>query len=190
MYIIFVRDTVDENIFRKYDFGQELGSSDVKLYFWYPDEEDSKLGELKQESLESLIPIEYEDNRPPLEVDVSSLKSGDEYPGRYAGDLYHVTSDGQPYKRSRYGRIPIKTKEMIEAGQLIRKIKGGGKLLVTPQGNMVTRIKGQGIIFLGTVDLDMVRNEVKKQLDSFDKSRKKRRYKKPPTFEELFETQG
>ena len=188
MYVIFVMKTVDENIFNKYDWQKELGSSEIKYYHWIPVEENLTLGKLEEKELGELPRKEkYEDKRPPLEIDVSNLKVGDEYPGRFAGDFYHVTADGRPYKRSQFGRIFINTKEFIKAGQLIREIKGGGKLIVTPQGNMVTMVKGQGPIFLGVINPDLIRVEVKQKIESITKVKNgKMKLERPPTFEELF----
>ena len=200
MYIIYVIDTVDENIFKKYDWKKELGeTSDIKHCYWHPIKDDPYdsywlnsnfefIGQREEKSLDDLPDkSEYEDNRPPIEVDVSNLKVGDEYPGRFAGDFYHVTADGRPYKRSQFGRIFITKKEIIIAGQLIREIKGGGKLLVTPQGNMVTMVKGQGPIFLGTINPDLIRDEVKQNIESITKVKNgKMKLERPPTFEELF----
>ena len=187
MYVIFVKNTVDENIFRKYDWQKELGSSDIKLKYWHPNEDDPTLG-LFEDVDRNLLPVknDFEDTKPPLEVDITGLKPGDQYPGRYAGDLYHVAADGRPYKRSRYGRIFINNIELKKAGQLIRGIKGGGKFLVTPQGNIATRFKGQGTIFLGTINKDLIKQEIKQKYDSLETKKSKKKGIKIPTFEELF----
>ncbi len=182
IYVLFALDTVDENIFRSFNWSEELGVSAVEYSIW----DDRK---------EELIPIEnpikslpqpkaYEDDRPPIEVDVSNLKLGDQYPGRFAGEMYHVSASGKPYKRSKYGRVFIKNNEMIKAGQIIRRMKGGGKILVSPQGNLVTQIKGQGSIFLGITDPNSIRGEVNTKIENFLANKKKR--KKPKTFQELF----
>ena len=183
IWVLFVKDTVDTQIFKAYDWEQELGMSSLEYWEW--DESTKTLTKRNKEDLP--VPEAFEDDRPPLEVDVSKLNPGDLYPGRYAGDMYHVSADGKPYKRSRYGRIFIKNQDIIKASQLIKEKKGGGKLLITPQGNMITRIKGQGTLFLGTTTKDDIRQEVHVQIEKIEKSKgKKRRFKKPPTFEELF----
>lgn len=186
MYIIFVRDTVDENIFKKYDWRKELGSSDIKLQYWHSNIEGK--GEFEDKDLEQLPKIkEYEDNRPPIEVEVSDLELGAKYPGRFIGDLYHVTADGKPYKRIKEGRIFIEIEEIVKAAQMIRDMKGGGKLLVTPQGNIVTNIKGIGTVYLGKVDLSAIRNEVSLKLLSYNRPKKEKfSLETLPTFEELF----
>ena len=183
IYVLFALDTVDTNIFRAYDWGSELGQGAIDYEVW-----NDVTGEFNPQSVYDLpIPQDYEDSRPPLEVDVSGLKPGDEYPGRFAGDMYHVTADGRPYKRSRYGRILIENKDMVESAQIVRTLKGGGKVIVTPQGNFVTRIKGQGSIFLGSGDANAIRDEVEKKMKAHPTTKKgKRNAQKVPTFEELF----
>ncbi|TET89594.1 MAG: DEAD/DEAH box helicase [Methanomassiliicoccales archaeon] len=188
MYVIFVKKTVDENIFKKYNWKRELGSSDIKLFYWLPDNEDPTMGTLEKKRRD-LLPVieEYVDDKPPIEVDTIHLKPEDPYPGRFVGDVFHVTSEGRPYKRSKFGRIFITNSELVKAGQLVKTLKGGGKLLVNPQGNMITRIKGSGTIFLGTTDLGEIRKEIEKKRKSYNTSRKRKRtMKSVPTFEELF----
>ncbi len=183
IYVLFALDTVDTNIFRAYDWESELGQAAIEYEVW-----NDITGEFTPQLLHDLpIPQDYVDTRPPLEVDVSGLKPGDEYPGRFAGDMYHVTADGRPYKRSSYGRVFIENKDMVESAQIVRTLKGGGKVIMTPQGNFVTRIKGRGSIFLGTGDSDAIRDEVDRKRKAHPTMKKgKKRIQKVPTFEELF----
>lgn len=185
IWVLFVKNTVDENIFKAYDWEEELGMSAIEYNEW-----DEINKELIPRDIQDLPhPEEYEDNLPPLEVDVSNLNPGDQYPGRFAGDMYHVSADGKPYKRTRYGRVFIINQDMIKAAQIIKEIKGGGKLIISPQGNIITRIKGKGTLFLGTSDNESIREEVHMKIDKFENSKnKKRQFKKPPTFQELFES--
>ncbi len=183
IYVLFVKDTVDENIFKSYDWNEELGMSAIEYFEW--DEINKEL--VKRDKHELPQPMDYEDNLPPLEVEVDGLNPGDKYPGRFAGDLYHVSADGNPYKRTSFGRIIINNKDMIKAAQMIKTMKGGGKIIITPQGNIVTRIKEKGTIFLGTTDYELIREETSVKIEEFKKSKnKKRKFKKPPTFQELF----
>lgn len=185
MYVIFVKHSVDENIFRKYNWEEELGSSDINYYNWVPKEDDLTTGSLEKRGRDELPEIkEYEDNKPPIEVDTSALKPGDEYPGRYAGDMYHVSAYGEPFQRTKFGRIMIENPDVVKIGQEIRKLKGGGKFLVTPQGNAITSIKGQGLLFLGSVDSEAIKEELKEKRVELEKEKKKKG--KKITWDDLF----
>jgi superfamily II DNA or RNA helicase len=181
--ILFVTNTVDTNIFKAYDWETELGQAAIEFWEW-----DDVREELLPRELDDLpIPEDYDDTRPPLDVDTSELKPGDIYPGRYAGDLYHVDANGKPYKRTRLGRVFLQNAEIVGAGGLMKQLKGGGKLLVTPQGNLVTKLGKNQIVFLGTADPDALRNEVSKRIEDSKKRLKRRgRAKGAATFEELF----
>ncbi|MCK4365103.1 MAG: hypothetical protein KAW45_03550, partial [Thermoplasmatales archaeon] len=185
MYVIFVKDSVDKNIFRKYNWEEELGSSDINYYNWVPKENELTTGNLEKRGLHQLPVIkEYEDNKPPIEVDASTLKLGDKYPGRYVGDMYHVSATGEPFQRTKFGRILIENPGMVIIGQEIRKLKGGGKFLVTPQGNAITLIKGRGILFLGSVDSEIIKEETKQKRNELEKEKKKKG--KKITWDDLF----
>ena len=43
-------------------------------------------------------------------------------------------------------------------------LKGGGKLFVTPQGNLITRIQSK-VVFLGTLNQDLLAAEFEKELE-------------------------
>lgn len=192
MYVIFVQNTVDENIFKKYDWQEELGSSGIEYHHFIPStEEEEDFGKMEQLEVNSLpVKREYEDNRPPIYVDISGLEIGDPYPGRYIGEEYHVSSDGRPFARKRNGRFFIENNELKNVGAIIKRLKGGGKFVITPQGNVVTMLKGRQLLFLGVVDLAKMKAFTQKGT-----LRKERRHlvkskEKPSLFDQLFENES
>jgi len=185
MYVIFARNTVDENIFRKINWEEEIGASDIRLFYWLPEDNEDPLKPQDNDLLPR--PINFEDNLPPINIDLSSLNVGDKFPGRFVGEELHVTADGRPFKRSMSGRLFIKNKVLLEAGMAVRAIKGGGKLLVTPQGAIVTKTKGEGAIFLGVIDPNEMLEEIAKTKQDLKKLLMSKKPKSgTPTFEELF----
>lgn len=183
IWVLFVKNTVDENIFRAYDWEEELGMSALEYWEWEEKDEDYD-PLVKMDKLNFPEIPDYESEKAPLEVDVSSLKPGDPYPGRYAGDMFHVTADGKPYQRTRLGRAMIDHTDAIDVGKQIRQLKGGGKFLITGQGHAITQVKGQGIVYLGTLDLDAIKAELKEKRQELEKEKKKS--SKKMKWEDLF----
>lgn len=183
IWVLFVKNTVDENIFKAYDWEEELGMSALEYWEW---EENAEGNEhlVKKDRLDFPEIKDYESEKAPLEVDVSSLVPGDQYPGRYAGDMYHVTAYGEPYQRTKYGRVMIEHPDALKVGQQIRSLKGGGKFLITPQGNAITQIKGKGRLFLGEVDSSAIKEELKEKRVEKEKESKKKG--KKMKWEDLF----
>lgn len=179
MYVIYVRDTTDERIFGDVDWSEELGSSAIESYIWTPPSESKEING-KFTDLGGVLPSAPvpHPELPPLEVDTSNLSVGDIYPGRYAGIELHVDARGTPFRKIKNGRILVKNIEVANAAKLVFQLKRGGKLLRTPQGHLITKVKGKGLIYLGeSPDI-----EYEPQSDK----RKSIRLNKTPTFSELF----
>lgn len=189
MYVIFVRNTVDESIFKKYNWREELGSSGIEFHHFVPSiNDDELLGRMEQLEI-SLLPVKrvYQDNRPPIHVDLTNLQIGGPYPGRYIGDEYHVSSDGKPFARKSEGRIYLETDLMKSFGAQIKRLKGGGKFVITPQGSVVTTTKNGELIFLGKADPAEVRAEIQKKLHLKDVLERSKSRPKQSLFDQLFE---
>lgn len=190
MHVIFVQRTVDENIFKKYNWQKELGSSGIEFHHFVPSTEEETLGSMDELEVSSLpVGKRYEDNRPPIEVDVDSLHIGDLYHGRYVGDEYHVSSDGRPFARRRNGRVFIENERLRDIGILIKKLKGGGKFIISPQGNVVTTSKEGKLLFLGVVEPSSIKKEIQTKLQHDDKRGKKKTGQKPSLFDQLFDNE-
>jgi hypothetical protein len=100
-----------------------------------------------------------------------------------AGIQFGVDANGSPFKNTREGRAHIDNADLQKAATHLHKLKGGGKFFVTPQGNIITRIK-RDLIYLGTTALDELNDDVEQSV-SQKKSQKRKKIK---TFDELFST--
>ena len=182
IFVFFVKDTVDENMFRAYDWQNELGQSSIELYHWHPALDDGTAEELELMPIEMLpVKEEFVDNRPPIDFDVTGLEVGDDYGGRLVGTQYGVGADGRPFKRSKFGRIYLTNDTLQKAAQHLMGLKGGGKLFHTQKGDLITRTKDR-TIFLGTVDPDILSAEFEQELVRT----KEKRSRKKISFEDLF----
>ena len=182
LYVIYVRDTTDERIFSGVDWSEQMGSATIESYHWLaPEDPFQKSGDL--EDLNGVLPSPLiEEDEVPLEVDVTGLVLGDIYPGRYAGQELHVDANGKPFRKTRDGRRYIINPEIREAAAYILRMKRGGKFVRTPQGHLVTKIKGTGIVFLGksgSLEYEVLNNRrVLQKLED-----------RPFSFEQLFSSQ-
>lgn len=171
LYVLYARDTVDENIFREYDWEDQLGSADVEHLHWEVD--DSVLeGEL------------VDGEKPEIEVydepsypDVEDLDPGDPYDGPSRGYSISVDADGRPFERTGSGRAFITNQEVQDAADIVHRIKGGGTIHINDRGHMTTQA-GEETLFLGTSDGP----------DTFehDESSTGRLTDEPPEFDDLF----
>jgi superfamily II DNA or RNA helicase len=176
LYIIYVRATTDERIFRDAAWSDQVSTSAINSIHWIPPEDEEGV---RGDWLETELPIvdEWSDDDTP-DFDVADLNPGDLYPGKYAGVEYHVDSRGRPFKKSRRGRIPITNPAILEAAGIILRLKKGGKFVVSPEGHIVAPIEGDLIflgLFAGEVDLDT--SAEGRTIGTGDRA---------PTFEELF----
>ena len=152
LYVIYVRDTTDERIFREVNWSEELGSSAVRSVHWYPPtgrREVTGAWDDQEGALPDRIP-EWVDEQLP-EFDVGDLQPGDLYPGMYAGVEYHVDASGRPFRNTRRGRQFMTNAEVRSAAELIFRLKRGGKFVVSPENHMITRVNGD-LVFLGVLD--------------------------------------
>lgn len=181
LYVIYVRDTTDERIFRGVDWSEQLGDAAIESYHWHePENEDAIRGRL--EDLQGQLPEveEYEQDDDYEDFDVEDLNVGDPYPGRYAGTEYHVDAKGRPFRKSRHGRQFIANPEVKQAAERIWEWKRGGKFVITPERHLITKLDDNDLVFVGTVPDPL----------SFESSdggwRGKLRSDQPLSFEDLF----
>ena len=150
--------TVDCNILRTVDWKEQLGEAEILHSTFIPPVDENKVGEVTPASknLDALpIPPSWEDKLPPAEVDVSELEFGDDYPGRFDGTPIGVDASGQAFLKNRdFGRLFIEDDTLEKAAKFVHSNKGGGKILLTSQGHLLTRVKGEPTAFLGTIDIE------------------------------------
>ena len=173
--------TVDCNILQNIDWEEQLGDAEITWSRYLPEQDEL---EIYIDEEKRPIPVSWEDRRPPAEVDVSDLKIGDQYPGRYEGTLISRDSKSNLFvKNSELGRIYIENEKLREVSKIIQELSGGGRIIITSQGHIITRIREHGTIFLGEIDKKMIDELVDEAVkSSIDKKSKK----KNRTFEEMF----
>jgi superfamily II DNA or RNA helicase len=163
LYVLYARDTVDENMFRGIDWEETIGG-DHEYWKWETGDQNAIRGELVGPSTEYEPDVsEYQ----PVEIpDVSDLQRGDPYEGPRRGRTISVDSDGRPFKDTEDGRRFITNDPIQEIADYVYDLrKGGGRIIINEADHMLT-VTDDGAVFLGVLDLD-----------SFD-------YEKPPSTEE------
>lgn len=177
LYVVYVRDTTDERIFKDTDWSEEIGSSAILSFHWYPTEdENSAAGTWDDQEGRLPSPAVWEEEVVP-DFDVEDLTPGDLYPGKYAGEEYHVDASGSPFKKSPQGRRPLLNPEIVSAADVLMGIKRGGKFVISPDNHIISRVDGE-LIFLGVTSGDLLIEDPPEE-GNFDRS-------SPPTFHELF----
>lgn len=150
LYIIYARNTIDERLFKEFDWGEQLGNAEINYEIWEPNGDDFLKGYFREAS-----PDEYPDlskyDEENKTIDVSQLKPGDIYPGRYEGYKISVDSRGKPFEKTSKSRKYITNSEIKKIAQLVFKIKRGGKIAINENGHVLT-ILGRDVIFLGVID--------------------------------------
>lgn len=147
LYVLYARDTVDENIFREYNWEEQLGSADVGHYVWATDDNP-----LEGDIVPTDEPLpdgnQYDE---PDYPDASDLEPGDRYSGPPRGYKISVDSDGRPFEKTGKGRKFITNPELKQAAEIVHREKGGGTIVVTEPGHLVTNLP-DGPIFLGVTE--------------------------------------
>jgi hypothetical protein len=179
LYVIYVKNTTDERIFKGIDWSEQLGATAVESWHWYAPEEATELHGDWVDQAGSLPEVpEFQREEEVVEFDAEDLDTGDYYPGRYAGREYHVDSKGRPFKKTRAGRVFIANDEVKQAGKAVFELKRGGKFLITPDNHIITRIKEVGLVFLGVLSGEIEFEETDRGGSTLGDA--------PPTFDELF----
>lgn len=145
LYVLYARDTVDANIFDRYDWRDELSRADVQHLTW-DTTDDAINGELRP-ATEDEIPD------PPEEVtvpDATELEIGDPYEGPRRGFQFSVNADGEPYRDTRNGRRLIEDDPYHEVAAFVHDEKGGGTVTVNEANHALTYTDGE-LVFVGVV---------------------------------------
>lgn len=121
MHVLYMANTVDEAIYEKADWDIVLGAERNRYFLW-------PLGSLPQEA-EGPPRIALPEE---TAVDLSRLKPGDPYPGRFEGEEFSVDSQGNV--RSIDGAVALNP-QGVHA--LVRKVKGGGRIRLTPTRRII-----------------------------------------------------
>ena len=173
LWVLYARDTVDENIFKNYDWEEQLGNADINHYVW-----DSGDDPLEGSIVETGEPLpQPSDYSEPDYPDPDELSPGDAYTGPTRGYKISVDSSGKPFEKTKDGRRYISNSEVKQAAEVVHRKKGGGTIIINDRGHMLTKLPDD-VIFLGVTDGP----------DSFeyDEERSRSLTDEPPDFDDLF----
>jgi len=149
LYVLYARGTVDERLFKEYDWDEQLASAEVNHLYWEPQD-----GVLDGELRETNDPLPTGGDGYEVEIpDVEDLERGDSYEGPRRGFEFSVTTDGDPVKRRTDSTADIINPEIIEVARYVYQLKGGGTVTINEANHMLTMDQSEPI-FLGTFDPD------------------------------------
>jgi superfamily II DNA or RNA helicase len=149
MYVLYARDTVDENIFRGIDWESEIGGE--HRYYKWETNEGVIGGELRGPD-PSLEP-EVTSYKKPEAPDPSKLERGDPYEGPREGRSISVDSRGRPFRNMDGRRKFIVNSEIRDVAEYVHELKGGGKIKINDEDHMLT-VTEEGPVFLGVLQDD------------------------------------
>ena len=69
--------------------------------------------------------------------------------------------------------MPLRNEDIESSAKYLHKIKGGGKIYLTPQGNFITKVK-RDLIFLGSTNVDKFKKDLEDCLNQNKNKRKSR----------------
>jgi len=122
IHVLYAKGTVDEIIYEKVDWEEITGAEANEFYEWDVDRAPVKM--------------DGPPRRPPpqdVDVDVTGLTTGEEYPGRYEGDEFSCDPAGNVFDSM--GR-PIGAAEGLP--EQVKQVKGSyGRFRVTPRARHV-----------------------------------------------------
>lgn len=144
LFVLYAKDTVDENLFKEYDWDSQLANAEVNHYEWRVDGDDILDGHIEEIDEPLPKPETFERAIP----DPEELKVGDEYTGPRRGFEFSVDSEGQPFREEGDRRKYITTPEIEEVAALVQDLKGGGSVSINEANHIVTQTK-DGAVFLG-----------------------------------------
>lgn len=144
LFVLYARNTVDENLFKEYDWSEQLANAEVNHFEWQTTEGDPLDGDVRQIDEPLPSPETYEETIP----DVSELARGDSYDGPVYGFEFSVDSNERPFKKTADGRRYIANSEIKEVAAYVYDLKGGGTVIVNEANHLVTQTP-EGPVFLG-----------------------------------------
>jgi superfamily II DNA or RNA helicase len=146
LYVLYARDTVDSNIFERYDWRQELSQAEVRHLTW--ETEDGTINGRLRPATDDEIP----DSPTPRTIpDPDELDQGDTYPGSCEGFEFSVDADGRPFVDTTDGRKFIKTADYQDVATFVHRQKGGGTVIVNEANHAVTYL-AESFVFVAVVN--------------------------------------
>lgn len=151
LYVLYARDTVDERLFKEYDWDEQLAGAEINHLYWETEE-----GVIDGHLRETDDPLpsgddEYHGSIP----DEDELERGDPYPGPRRGFEFTVNADADPILKRTDSTEDITNPELIEVAEYVYELKGGGTVTINEADHMLT-MGDDGPIYLGSFDPDAI----------------------------------
>jgi superfamily II DNA or RNA helicase len=146
LYVLYANDTVDENLFKEYDWDEQLASAEINHLEWQTSEDDPLHGEIQP--TDEPLPTGDDGWEKPEIPDVDDLERGDPYPGPRRGFEFSVDSDGRPFRKDGDRRKFITDDAIEEVASFVRGLKGGGTVIINEANHMLTQTP-DGPVFIG-----------------------------------------
>jgi superfamily II DNA or RNA helicase len=146
LYVLYARDTVDEHLFREYDWDAQLANAEINHLYWQPQDGGALHGEIVP--ADEPLPSGGDEWEAPTIPDAEDLEPGDHYDGLRRGFEFSVDSEGRPFRKTENGRQYVTTPAIEEVASTVRRLKGGGAVVVNEANHLVT-MTDDGPIFLG-----------------------------------------
>lgn len=146
LYVLYARNTVDADIFERYDWREELKRADVRHLTW--DTDEGSINGTLREATTGEIPSPPPEKTVP---DSADLSQGDSYNGPQRGYQFSVDADGRPFERTGNGRRYIENNTYRDVATYVHGQKGGGTVTVNEANHALTYI-GDELVFAGVVE--------------------------------------
>jgi superfamily II DNA or RNA helicase len=144
LYVLYARDTVDENLFKEYDWSEQLANAEINHYEWATADGEPLKGSIQP--TDEPLPCPEPDG--PTIPPVDDLERGDPYPGPRRGFEFSVDSDGRPFRNDGDRRKFITNDDIEDVATYVRELKGGGTVTINEANHMITQTPN-GPVFLG-----------------------------------------
>lgn len=144
LFVLYARDTVDADIFDKYDWRDELSRADIRHLTWET-ADDNIEGTLRLATDEEIPEPPSEESVP----DPAELSQGDRYDGPRRGFQFSVNADGEPYTKEGERRF-IENEAYQDVADYVHRQKGGGTVTVNDANHAITYLD-TGMVFVGVV---------------------------------------
>ena len=149
LYVLYARDTVDERIFKEYDWKEELASAKIEHKIWERDDETDYASGSIRPAKEDELPPRPEPEQVP---DPEELEIGDPYDGpRGAVKRISVDSNRRLFEKTKNGRRYFSPDGFEDIVDFVHRKKGGGTVIINEYNHMLT-VLDDGPVFLRTIE--------------------------------------
>ncbi len=146
LFIVYVRNTTDERIYRKTNWDRIIGRGNIEFRMW------TEFGDIPIDAPQAPERRTYVDIE---DINEESLEEDGIYPGKYEGESYSFDSYGKLFKKIGGERSYVGDDD----GRLWQRFKkhkpSGGKLIINERGHVLIKTQKKGrleTVYIGTVD--------------------------------------